>query len=58
MVMDTSPFHRKTREKGLEPPALSFGNSRSTIRTPLPLLLKPLMNHRAWKDLNSQLPDP
>ena len=25
-----------SREKGLEPPALSFGNLRSTTRTPLP----------------------
>ena len=25
-----------SREKGLEPPALSFGNLRSTNRTPLP----------------------
>ena len=33
--------HKKeeTREKGLEPPALSFGNSHSTIRTPLPYRL-------------------
>ena len=28
-----------TREKGLEPPALSFGNLRSTNRTPLPMTM-------------------